>query len=309
MKLGEWVIWIMACISACVILILGFSVIPNARGKKGLSRKFAVALSLCLFWLTGLLGVEQRYAISQDKPEAGQKDEESKRLKEITKSREFKKLRKVWKELVELLKDRKPLTEELIDWRTKAEEGLKGKDLTEKDALLSKEKAIANLAFLTVELAKHIERLHVMVTCYMRVVPPQKRVIEEQKTLLEKAFREGKISQRVYEKVKMAMDAFEARGTVIGKNLSDANTVFLFKLMKEINSPPQIDITEISPELAKKIDEFVEKLGADDFKVREDAMEKLLEVGEPAIPALKKALNHKDAEVRWRAEVILKELE
>jgi Tol biopolymer transport system component len=54
-----------------------------------------------------------------------------------------------------------------------------------------------------------------------------------------------------------------------------------------------------------KIQELIERLGAEDFKVREEATEELKKIGQDAEPYLKKALNHKDPEVRYRAEYIL----
>jgi hypothetical protein len=339
MKFEELFAWIAGIFVAGAILVLGLSIVPDPKGKKGFARRFAIALSFCLFWLAGFFGTEQRYGVSQDRPGAKQEDLQTKRLKEITRSKEFRKLRKVWKRLLKLLKEKRPLTRELEEWAKDARRELAGKTLGQGDialsakdagrelagkalgrgdtALLTKEKAIAQLTYLTIELAYHVRRLNgcevdgriIRASCYIRVIPKQRPLILEQEKLLDEAFEDGKISKEVYEKVKLTLKAFKYRGTVIGKGLSEENVILLFKLIKKINSPPQVDITKISPELRKRIEGLIEKLGDNDYKAREEATEALLEIGDFAIPLLKKVLEHKDPEVRWRARTILEELE
>ncbi len=53
---------------------------------------------------------------------------------------------------------------------------------------------------------------------------------------------------------------------------------------------------------------WIEELGDDEFTVREAASRKLQNAGQLAEPALQKALNHTDAEIRLRAKTILAEL-
>lgn len=57
-----------------------------------------------------------------------------------------------------------------------------------------------------------------------------------------------------------------------------------------------------------QIQELVGKLGAKEFAVREGASKELRKIGKAAVPALEKALDSKDAEVRTRAEAILEEI-
>jgi hypothetical protein len=57
---------------------------------------------------------------------------------------------------------------------------------------------------------------------------------------------------------------------------------------------------------AKSVEDLVRDLASDDFKTREDATEELGKRGATAIPALEKAAQGKDPEVRWRAEKALK---
>ncbi len=63
-----------------------------------------------------------------------------------------------------------------------------------------------------------------------------------------------------------------------------------------------------SGEPAESIEKLIEQLGDDNPKVREAATSKLKQRDE-ALPALKKALNSPDAEVRERAKVIITEIE
>src|SRR5262245_46156120 len=51
---------------------------------------------------------------------------------------------------------------------------------------------------------------------------------------------------------------------------------------------------------------FIEALGHDDFERREVASAALLEIGLPALPALRKASACPDAEVRWRVRRLLR---
>ncbi|MHC4225316.1 MAG: HEAT repeat domain-containing protein [Planctomycetota bacterium] len=52
---------------------------------------------------------------------------------------------------------------------------------------------------------------------------------------------------------------------------------------------------------ASSPEELVRQLGDDDYAVREEATKKLVEMGEKAVPALEKALQSEDLEVRLRA--------
>ncbi|MHC4550264.1 MAG: HEAT repeat domain-containing protein [Planctomycetota bacterium] len=52
---------------------------------------------------------------------------------------------------------------------------------------------------------------------------------------------------------------------------------------------------------ATDVDDLVAKLGHDDYEVRESATQQLIDLGEKAVPALEKALQSEDLEVRLRA--------
>jgi hypothetical protein len=65
------------------------------------------------------------------------------------------------------------------------------------------------------------------------------------------------------------------------------------------------DVQKPDPELAKKIEKLIGRLGDEEFGVREAAYNELREIGEPARTWLKKALDSKDPEVRWRASRLL----
>src|SRR5437867_2881027 len=64
-------------------------------------------------------------------------------------------------------------------------------------------------------------------------------------------------------------------------------------------------VPAIGQDDAKKIDQLVEQLGADDFQARESADKELRKIGDAAVPALKKALESSDAERADRAKKIL----
>jgi WD40 repeat protein len=54
-----------------------------------------------------------------------------------------------------------------------------------------------------------------------------------------------------------------------------------------------------------QIARLIKQLGSDDFQVREVATKRLAELGEPALPALRRASTSDDAEVRFRAAQII----
>lgn len=60
------------------------------------------------------------------------------------------------------------------------------------------------------------------------------------------------------------------------------------------------------PDLQKRIADLVAGLGNPDFAKREQAQQELLTIGLPALEAVKEATRHKDAEIKGRAEAILK---
>ncbi len=59
----------------------------------------------------------------------------------------------------------------------------------------------------------------------------------------------------------------------------------------------------------KEIDALIVQLGHDDFKVREEASQKLIKIGKPAVAALKQALASDDPEVQSRAQMLIRRIE
>ncbi|RME84814.1 MAG: HEAT repeat domain-containing protein, partial [Planctomycetota bacterium] len=58
----------------------------------------------------------------------------------------------------------------------------------------------------------------------------------------------------------------------------------------------------------KEIQHWIHQLGAKDFQIRMQAIHNLEQAGSKAVPFLKKALNHKNPEIRWRAWMILEQI-
>lgn len=63
------------------------------------------------------------------------------------------------------------------------------------------------------------------------------------------------------------------------------------------------------PELQEKIKNLIKDLGNDEARVREKATKELKEIGEPAVPLLKEAMESDDAEISWRTRIILRAIE
>ena len=59
----------------------------------------------------------------------------------------------------------------------------------------------------------------------------------------------------------------------------------------------------------KQIDQLILQLGSDDFEAREAASKELKDMGEPALPALRKAVQSGDAESRRRAQELVRAIE
>ena len=57
------------------------------------------------------------------------------------------------------------------------------------------------------------------------------------------------------------------------------------------------------------VDDLIRQLGSDEFDAREKASDELLRIGAPALPALRKAAESGDAEVRYRIKLILPRIE
>ncbi|MHC4608563.1 MAG: DUF2341 domain-containing protein, partial [Planctomycetota bacterium] len=65
---------------------------------------------------------------------------------------------------------------------------------------------------------------------------------------------------------------------------------------------------EAGKDLAKRIRDLVAKLGSPDWVARDTATEALIEIGRPSEPFLEEAAKSDDAEVKWRADRILREI-
>src|SRR5947207_8412975 len=58
------------------------------------------------------------------------------------------------------------------------------------------------------------------------------------------------------------------------------------------------------------IDQLIQQLGHDEFGQREDASRRLVQIGEPALAALRRAATaHADAEIKHRAATLVRKIE
>jgi len=71
---------------------------------------------------------------------------------------------------------------------------------------------------------------------------------------------------------------------------------------------PLDESSKAAPE-TKQLKKLIRDLGSDDFSVREKATQGLSEMGRPALPALRNALQNTDAEVRQRARRIMNSIQ
>ena len=67
-------------------------------------------------------------------------------------------------------------------------------------------------------------------------------------------------------------------------------------------------VRDIDPNLRQSVEQLIEQLGEPDYAKREAAEQRLMELGAITIPALRKAVDHADAEISLRAERVIAEL-
>jgi membrane-associated protease RseP (regulator of RpoE activity) len=84
----------------------------------------------------------------------------------------------------------------------------------------------------------------------------------------------------------------------------------LLAAVHTLTAPPQPPLAPPSPaeltvEQEKKIAQLITQLGDADWQARDRASAELTQIGKPALPQLVKALEHKDAEIRERAQRII----
>jgi hypothetical protein len=84
---------------------------------------------------------------------------------------------------------------------------------------------------------------------------------------------------------------------------SSAATGAGFEVSVDLKEPGAND-----PSVGRKADELIEKLGDDAWQEREKATKALIALGRPAVAKLTEAAKSTDAEVKWRADHILKEI-
>jgi hypothetical protein len=311
--IAEELVILMGFVVGAVLFVIGVREVFRVRGTRRLWEKFLIAVSISIMAIPSLLWAQdvKQPARQQQATQDKERQEFEQRVTQITKSPEFRKLKKIWVKLNRCLDRKRRLTTSLRQWVKKVEGDFRGygreEQQEEDEALLSKQEALEEMTYLTLRMARHIDMLYSGIMCYERTLPPpQRRDILKQLELLEKQVKEGKISRKVYKKVRRAIVQYKFQGTVVAENLNKKNMKLIFRLIRELNSP--MDVLKLTPELARKIDELIEELGAKERKDRVEAVEALLEIGEVAIPKLREALKHKDPMVRVRARYILEKL-
>jgi hypothetical protein len=330
MKLGEYWVWIVGVILALGILLLGIDAMPFFRSRKGLRGKLVIALSFCLLWLSGILELGAQTApTKQEPPRSGVKDKLCQRLKEILSSREFKRLKGIWKrgverlfELSHLRSERSPAqahhqNQKFYKIRQWVRERLEGLELVcagsqDGGSRLSKEKAIGYLKNLIMHIVRDLQPPLQRMKCRMMKARcwgmnpfsvNLAKQVKEQRVLLDKMLAEGKISKDIYERIVRSMEFLkDARGPELDKE----DAILMLRLIRELNMP--LEIIKLTPELSERIEELVKELGDESWQKREEATRELILLGELAVPRLKIALKSHDPEVRWRAEYILEEI-
>lgn len=100
----------------------------------------------------------------------------------------------------------------------------------------------------------------------------------------------------------MGRNAIRFAAVVVGMTLWSFSTL----QGAEPETKPKVPVDE---KLLNEIKERVRQLGHDDFSVREEATKRLIEIGRPAMAAIRGAARSDDAEIRMRARRILDRIE
>ncbi|MDQ7781192.1 MAG: HEAT repeat domain-containing protein [Planctomycetota bacterium] len=322
------IIFVVAVIVGAMLFALGLRRALKTSGAKGVLGKLLLAVNMSLIAFGTLWAQEPQPPATEETQPDADKDEVAAREKliaEVTQLKGWKELRGLWRRLLKQVSKAKSMSGEklptdLVDQAQKLRDelqiGPKGQPPKQEpqaqDApLLTAEQAFREMKGLALEIYWHLTRLTEMSTCYKRAgFEGQPQPINEQMDLLEKELADGKISQAVYTRVKETMQAYASRHTRVAAHLNTRNSVLIFKLIEEICGTAQVDISQIAPELIKKVVELSVNLGDADSSVRDEAEKALVAIGDPAIPSLRNLVkNTADEEVRMRAERILAEIE
>ncbi|MBI2901475.1 MAG: hypothetical protein HYY17_14920 [Planctomycetes bacterium] len=304
----KWTLAAAATLAAAVLFVLGVRA-WRARRRPGWRGEFVLALSAALAMFAGASAGEPA---RQEDPAA--KDLET-RVRDVERDSRWKQMRKIFRKLAAQLESKDPVAGD----PTAETKELSGKitplDLREPqkaDApLLSREEALGECLKFLGSVAFHVHRTKGegrRWTCYDMAMPRSSEHLPAQQALLKKQYEEGKVSKEVYERLTKVFGEVTGMQSLL-PFLNARNTALVFRLIRDMAGARAIEIPKISPEVEKKIGDLIEQLGADEIERRDDAHKALIEIGEGAIPQLKKALEHKSAEVRARAKMILEELE
>ena len=242
------------------------------------------------------------------------------RVAEIKKTAEWKQLRELFKEMLKYMPAKLEVDQEI---EKKIQEQLQ--PIAERIKGVkegSTKQTLTQMAQIATTVAGHLSySMMGGVECYLRkpLSPRKNQDYETQLKLLEEGFKEGRITKEVYDKVKQTIDRHEInkqdpagwRTKYLADDLDHANTVLIFRLLREVHSPKTpIKWEEVEPKLQEKINGLIKDLGAEDWKTRESAQEALIQIGDPVVPALKETLEKtKDPETKMRVKKILEELE
>lgn len=293
-----------AFLAAAVLFLVGVRTF-RARRRGGWTGEFLLALAAALSMISDVR--------AQDPVPAEKRDEVDARAKEVEKTAEWKKMRKFFRKLSDALASDKKIEENPRDEAAKLAEGTKRVDGKQgaDAALLTVDEALGECAEFLLTAAYHVWRTKgagARATCYDMVMPQSSVHLPEQRALLKKQLEEGKIPQEVYDRICKVLDETGNMNSIL-EGLNARNTALVFRLLRDMAGARAVEIPKIAPEVEKRLAELIEELGAEEIEKRAQAQAAIVEIGEGAIPLLRKALEHKDSEVRARAKAILEELE
>ena len=108
-----------------------------------------------------------------------------------------------------------------------------------------------------------------------------------------------------------AFVAYPAEYGVSGRRTFIVNqngTVYAKDLGPDFGVRPEAPPLKLTPELEKEIQSLIQELGVDSPDIREKATDRLAEIGKPSLKYLNGVVEHKDAEVKFRAKLIIKQV-
>jgi hypothetical protein len=245
---------------ACLLLfVLGW----KGSRRAGFRTRLAVAVSILGLMFSEAFAQENTPPVKpQQGQNDGQADETAVVVSEITGTREFRGLKKIWRSMQKALKiadepgdnsNRDAIlkslpTESFETWKANLEKsiaagGAEGATAEQK-ILAARAEYFKLLADVTVSVIRHRKAYGMMCYAPSPLKPKGVHNKDVQARLLEQQVKDGKVSEETAAKVKRAMNNLYDRTLFPDRELSEKDAIRLSRLLAELNAGEVVDVTK-----------------------------------------------------------------